>query len=193
MIPFSATSGPTIGFPPVAGPRSSTMSSSGEVRQAAVLRACAVTPRRGRTSPSSKSSRKNRRVGPLTGHPRSATQSRLAASVQIDRTRRAHVSRRLQLRRRAPCHFGLRAVWQPLGQDHRQGHSAVPALQYRGARLIPSVVPTKFIVRPAQTHHTLRRSSGLDCMPENLCNFWISGRVRERLPTTMPEFLNNMR
>jgi hypothetical protein len=101
----------------VARPRSSTMSSSGEVRQAAVLRACAVTPRRGRTSLSSKSSRKNRRVCPLTGHPRSATQSRLAASDQIDRTRRAHVSRRLQLRRRAPWHFGLRAIWQPLGQD----------------------------------------------------------------------------
>jgi hypothetical protein len=57
MIPFSDTSG-TIGFPPVARPRSSTMSSSGEVRQAAVLRACAVTSRRGRTSPSSKSSRR---------------------------------------------------------------------------------------------------------------------------------------
>src|SRR5258708_31878844 len=38
-------------------------------------------------------------------------------------------------------------------------------------RLTSSMVPTKPAVRPAQTHNTLVRSSGLDCVPESLCGF----------------------
>src|SRR5450631_2849128 len=51
------------------------------------------------------------------------------------------------------------------------------------------MVPTKLAVRPAQTHDTLVRSSGLDCVIESLCGFWKVGRVHERLPTKMLEFL----
>src|ERR1700722_9355028 len=56
-------------------------------------------------------------------------------------------------------------------------------------RLTTGMVPTKLAVRPAQTHHTLVRSSGLNCVIESLCGFWRIGRVHERFPTTMLEFL----
>src|ERR1700722_6199641 len=56
-------------------------------------------------------------------------------------------------------------------------------------RLTTSMVPTKLAVRPAQTHHTLVRSSGLNCVIESLCGFWIVGWMHERLPTTMLKIL----
>src|SRR6267154_2887615 len=56
-------------------------------------------------------------------------------------------------------------------------------------RLATSMVPTKRAVCPAQTHHPLVRSAGLDCVIESLGGFWIVGRVHERLPTPMLEIL----
>src|SRR4029453_10818982 len=56
-------------------------------------------------------------------------------------------------------------------------------------RLTTSMVPTKLAVRPAQTVHSLVRSSGLNCMIESLCDFWKVIGVQEGLPTTMLELL----
>ena len=49
-------------------------------------------------------------------------------------------------------------------------------------RLTSSIVPTKLAIHPAQAHHTLVRSSGLNCVIENLCGFWKVGRVARMPP-----------
>ena len=58
-------------------------------------------------------------------------------------------------------------------------------------RLTTSMVPTKLAVRPAQTDHTLVRSSGLNGVIEGLCGFWKVIRVHERLPTNTLEILKS--
>src|SRR4029077_15598691 len=56
-------------------------------------------------------------------------------------------------------------------------------------RLTTSMVPTKLAVRPAQTHHTLVRSAGPDCVIESLLGFRKVGRGHERLPAKLLKIL----
>src|ERR1700733_1281943 len=58
-------------------------------------------------------------------------------------------------------------------------------------RLTASLMPTKRAVCPAQTHYTLVRSSGLNCMIESLCCFWKVIGVHDRLPTMMLEIVKS--